>query len=138
MTEMVAIIWLIAWLREWSLCLLRTPQREAATVTQLLSAPTTANGQKDAEIVVSLHSIMPGATLPVQKHPYARYGYILSGNLRVTNMETGHVGTYKPGDFVTESVGQWHMGANIATEPVKLLVIDIVDKGQTNTILQIS
>jgi hypothetical protein len=32
-----------------------------------------------------------------------------------------------------EAVGQWHTGANIAEEPLKLLVIDIVEQGQTNT-----
>jgi hypothetical protein len=55
----------------------------------------------------------------------------------VTNMETGQVGTYKPGDFFPVSVRQWHMGANIGAEPLKLLVIDIVEKDQTNTTLQI-
>jgi hypothetical protein len=28
------------------------------------------------------------------------------------------------------------MGANIGGEPLKLLVIDIVEKGQTNTVVQ--
>jgi hypothetical protein len=32
-------------------------------------------------------------------------------------------------------VEQWHTGANIGSEPVKLLVIDIAEKGQTNTVL---
>jgi hypothetical protein len=49
----------------------------------------------------------------------------------------GQGSTYKPGEFFPESVGQWHMGANIGAEPLKLLVIDIVEKGQTNTTLQI-
>jgi hypothetical protein len=46
-------------------------------------------------------------------------------------------GTYRPGDFILEAVRQWHMGAIIGAEPLKLLVIDIVEKGQTNTVLQI-
>jgi quercetin dioxygenase-like cupin family protein len=74
--------------------------------------------------------------LPVHKHPYPRYGYVLSGELRVTNMETGQNDTYKPGDFVLESVGQWHMGANIGGKRLKLLVIDIVEKGQMNTVVR--
>ena len=92
--------------------------------------------QKDAQIVVSIYDVMPGATLPVHKHPYPRYGYVLAGNLRVTNKDTGQSDTYKPGDFIVESVGQWHMGANIGGEPLKLLVIDLVEKGQTATVLQ--
>ena len=54
----------------------------------------------------------------------------------MTNVETGRSDTYKPGDFILESVGQWHMGANIGSEPLRLLVINIVVKGQSNTALQ--
>ena len=34
-----------------------------------------------------------------------------------------------------EAAGQWHTGANIGEEPVKLLVIDIVEQGQPSTVL---
>lgn len=51
-------------------------------------------------------------------------------------METGQSDTYNPGDLIVESTGQWHVGANIGGEPVKLLVIDVVEKGKTNTVLQ--
>jgi hypothetical protein len=56
--------------------------------------------------------------------------------LRVINSETGRSNAYKAGDFILESVGQWHTGANIGDEPLKLLVINIVEKGQANTVLQ--
>jgi quercetin dioxygenase-like cupin family protein len=111
------------------------------TVTELLSTAVTSSGQpivlpqKDAQIIVSTYDVVPGASLPVHKHPHPRYAYVLSGNLRVTNVETGKKDIYKPGDFILESVEQWHTGANIGSEPVKLLVIDIVEKGQTNTVL---
>jgi len=121
---------------------LQAQEQKDVTVTQLLSSTVTSSGQpivlpqKDAQIVVSIYDVMPGATLPVHKHPYPRYGYVLSGNLRVTNMETGQSDSYKPGDFIVESVGQWHKGANIGGEPLKLLVIDLVESGQTATVLQ--
>jgi len=121
---------------------LQAQEQKDVTVTQLLSSTVTSSGQpivlpqKDAQIVVSIYDVMPGATLPVHKHPYPRYGYVLSGNLRVTNMETGQSDSYKPGDFIVESVGQWHKGANIGGEPLKLLVIDLVENGQTATVLQ--
>ena len=117
-------------------------EQKDVAVTQILSTTVTSSGQpivlpqKDAQIVVSTYEVIPGATLPVHKHPYPRYAYVLSGNLRVTNRETGHSDTYKPGDFILEAVGQWHTGANIGDEPLKLLVIDMVEKGQTNTVLQ--
>ena len=74
----------------------------------------------------------PGAKLPEHKHNYPRYGYLLSGELRITNIETGKSATYKPGDFIIESLGQWHKAENAGTEPIKLLVIDQVAKGQNN------
>jgi quercetin dioxygenase-like cupin family protein len=121
---------------------LQAQERKDVTVTELLSATVTSSGQpivlpqKAAQIVVSIYDVAPAARLPAHKHPYPRYGYVLSGELRVTNMETGQNDTYKQGDFVLESVGQWHTGANIGGKPLKLLVIDIVEKGQTNTVVR--
>ena len=120
---------------------LQAQEITGVTVTQLLSTTVTASGQpivlphKNAQIVASIFVVAPGAALPVHKHPYPRYAYVLSGNLRVTNKDTGQSDTYKTGDFIVEAVGQWHAGANIGEEPVKLLVIDIVEQGQTNTVL---
>jgi quercetin dioxygenase-like cupin family protein len=121
---------------------LQAQERKAVAVTELLSTGVTSSGQpivlpqKDPQIVVSIYDVAPNARLPVHKHPYPRYGYVLSGELQVTNMETGRSDTYKPGDFILESVGQWHTGANIGGKPLKLLVIDIVEKGQTNTVIR--
>jgi len=115
-------------------------ERNDVIVTQLLSATTTSSGQpirlprEDVQIVVSIYDIMPGATLEVHQHPHPRYAYVLAGNLRVTNLETGRSDTYNPGDFILEAVGQWHTGANIGSEPLKLLIVDIVQKGQNNTV----
>jgi len=118
---------------------LSAEERNDVTITQLLASAVTASGQpvvlprKDAQVVVSIYDVVPGATLPVHEHPYPRYAYVLSGSLRVDNKETGGSDTYKPGDFILEAVGQWQTGANVGGEPLKLLVIDIVEKGQTNT-----
>jgi quercetin dioxygenase-like cupin family protein len=117
-------------------------QQTDVTIKQLLSTTTTSGGQKivlpqkDAELVASIFEIPRGANLPEHEHPYPRYGYILSGSLRVTDTETGQSKTYRSGDFVLESVGRWHTGANAGGEPTRLLVIDIVEKGHTNTVLK--
>jgi quercetin dioxygenase-like cupin family protein len=143
MVKSMKVIWLVAGFFAPLISPLQAQERKDITVTQLLSSTVTSSGQpivlpqKGAQIVVSIYDMVPGATLPVHNHPYPRYGYVLSGNLRVTNTETGHVGTYRPGDFILEAVRQWHVGAIIGAEPLKLLVIDIVEKGQTNTVLQI-
>jgi quercetin dioxygenase-like cupin family protein len=111
-------------------------------VTPLAATTTTATGQpialpqKDAQVIVSMFDIPPGAALPVHQHPFPRYGYVLAGTLQVTRIETGEVQTYKTGDFIVEMIGQWHQGANPGPDAVKLLVIDQVEEGAQNTILR--
>ena len=111
-------------------------------VTPLTSTTQTAAGQpitlpqKNAQVVVSMFDIPPGASLPVHKHPFPRYGYVLAGTLQVTNIQTGKTQSYKPGDFIVEMIDTWHQGANLGAEPVKLLVIDQVEEGAQNTIIR--
>lgn len=111
-------------------------------VTPLASTTTTASGQpivlpqKDVQVLVSSYEIPAGATLPVHKHPFPRYAYVLAGNLKVTNTDTGKSTTYKAGDFIAEMIGQWHQAVNVGADPVKLLVIDQVEKGVANTVLR--
>lgn len=111
-------------------------------VTPLASKTQTASGQpivlpqKNVQVVVSEFEIPLGATLPVHKHPYARYAYVQAGTLEVTNIESGKSTVYKPGDFIVEMIDQWHKGANIGDEPVRLIVIDQVEAGTQNTILR--
>jgi quercetin dioxygenase-like cupin family protein len=114
----------------------------AIVVTPVLTTSVTASGQpiilpqKSPQVAVSIYDIAPGATLPQHKHPYPRYGYVLTGTLRVTNLDTGKSDTYGPGSFILEAIDQWHQGANIGSDPIKLLVIDQVEKDQNNVVLR--
>lgn len=111
-------------------------------VTPLASTGATAAGQpivlpaKDARVIASIFEIAPGATLPVHKHPFPRYAYVLAGQLRVTNVETGASTEYATGDFIVEMVDLWHQGSNTGSETVKLLVIDQVEGDSQHTILR--
>jgi quercetin dioxygenase-like cupin family protein len=117
-------------------------ESKSVVVTSILSTTVTIGGQpiilprKDTQILVSLYQIAPGVALPVHKHPFPRYGYVLTGTLQITDMETRKSSVYKSGDFIVETIGHWHQGVNIGTAPLRLLVIDQVEKGQSNTILQ--
>jgi len=127
-------------------CHAESPRVETATkpvvVRPVMSATTTSSGQpivlpqKDAQVIVSTYDIAPGAVLPVHKHPFPRYAFVQAGNLRVTNNDTGKSEDFKPGDFIIEAVGQWHFGTNTGKDAVKLLVIDMVEKGKANTVLR--
>ena len=111
-------------------------------VTPILSTTTTVSGQPivlpqgDVEVVTAMYEVQPGATLPAHKHPYPRYGYMLSGNLSVTNLETGRTIDFRPGDVIVEATDQWHTARSTGSEPVKLLVIDLVEQDQGNVVLR--
>jgi quercetin dioxygenase-like cupin family protein len=124
-----------------ALMLLTSPLRAAqpdAVVTPIFSSSMTANGrplvfpQNQPQVRASIHEIPSGATLPEHRHFHLRYGYVLSGKLRVTYTEVGADHLYEPGDFIIEAIGQWHKAAPVGDEPVKLLVIDQAEKGENN------
>ena len=92
--------------------------------------------QKNVEVTASIYDIAPGATLPVHKHPFARYAYVLAGTLQVTNVDTGKSDVFKAGDFIVEMIDQWHRGSNIGADPVKLVVIDQIEAGAEATVLK--
>jgi quercetin dioxygenase-like cupin family protein len=122
-----------------ALIVLASPLKAAEViVTPVVTSSVTSSGQpivlpqKNVEVVVSTYSIPPGAKLPVHKHAYPRYGYVLSGTLNIVNMDTGKNEVFKAGDFIFESIGQWHKADNSGSEPVKLLVIDQIDKTAEN------
>lgn len=109
---------------------------------RIFSATTTNSGQpivlpqRSIEVVVWTYDIPAGSKLPVHKHPFQRYAYVLAGTLQVTDVANARTWTYKPGDFIVEMVDGWHYGTNNGKEPVRLLVIDQVEKGQANTIVR--
>jgi quercetin dioxygenase-like cupin family protein len=111
-------------------------------VVPMLNAKVTSTGQPivlprgHVRVITSTYEIAPGAKLPEHKHIYPRYGYLMSGQLRVTNVETGTSTIFNPGDFIIESLGQWHTAESIGTDPIRLLVIDQVPKGQDNVVLR--
>jgi len=117
-------------------------ENKAVAATLILRTDRTIAGQpiivprKDVEVIASIYEIAPGATLPIHQHRDQRYGYVLSGEITVINTESGKESIFTAGDFIVESRGIWHKGANNGTEPVKLLVIDQVEKGSENVLHQ--
>ncbi len=111
-------------------------------VTPIRSTTVTSTGrpitlpQKDVEVAASIYEIAPGVSLPVHKHPFPRYAYVLAGTLTVTNVDTGQSDTFKTGDFIVEMIDEWHFGSNAGIDPVKLLVIDQIEAGAAATILK--
>jgi len=104
------------------------------SVQPIARTSTTITGEKIAvppnpDVVTSIATFPPGAELPVHKHPYPHYVYVLEGNLTVFNVDTGKSFVAKQGDFVVETNANWHYGKNEGAVPVKLLVIDQLPAG---------
>ena len=103
-------------------------------VTPLSRTSTTITGEKidvpsSPEVVSSIATFPPGAELPIPKHPWPHYVYVLEGNLTVFNVDTGKSFVAKQGQFIVETNANWHYGKNEGTVPVKLLVIDQLPAG---------
>ena len=128
-----------------ALLVLATPlsaKADSVTVSPLLTTSVTASGQPivlpqgNVQLITSIYEIPPGAKLPEHEHNSQRYGYLLAGQLRITNTETGKSQEYKAGDFIVESRGQWHKAENIGAEPIKLLVIDQIKPGESTVVMR--
>jgi len=111
----------------------------AATVTKVASTSRTADGkpirfpQGDAEATAFVYVIPAGAKLPVHKHPYPRFAYVMEGEIRVT-LDGGKTYDYRAGDFIAEVIDTWHSGETVGSATVKLFVLDATPPGQANVV----
>jgi quercetin dioxygenase-like cupin family protein len=118
------------------------PAAAPISVTELVSTTTTNTGQPltvtaNPKLTFSKYTIAPGAALPVHKHPFARYAYVLAGEIDVTLPDRNKTFHYKTGDTIVEAIDEWHFGANHGTVPTELLVIDqIPQDAKNNTVLK--
>jgi quercetin dioxygenase-like cupin family protein len=90
--------------------------------------------KRDPVLIVSTYDIAPGSRLARHEHPFSRYAYVLQGDLTV-EFDGGKQMRYRAGDVIVEAVGTWHFGINTGAQPVRLLVIDLVEAGQPATVL---
>jgi quercetin dioxygenase-like cupin family protein len=115
---------------------------DAAKVTSkpIFSSTTTVTGQpltvpEHPKVTAVFATFPPGAALPVHKHPYPHYVYVLEGTLSVTNEETGRSFDVRQGEFFAEMQDTWHYGKNNGKVPVKLLVIDQLPPGVSSNVI---
>jgi quercetin dioxygenase-like cupin family protein len=90
--------------------------------------------KRNPELIVSTFEIAPAARLARHEHPFSRYAYVLQGDLAV-QFDDGTQKRYHAGEVIVEAVGTWHFGINTGTQPVRLLVIDLVEAGKPATVL---
>lgn len=114
---------------------------KAAAGPQLKSAvyATTMSGEPihlpgAPEVRSLIYKAEPKINFPMHKHPFPRMLYILSGAMDIIDGETHRIYKINEGEAFIESVDRWHYGENNSTEPVKMLVIDLVPPGTGNNI----
>ena len=109
-------------------------------VTPVTRTNTTITGQHfvvpaKPDVIVATAVFAPGARLPVHKHLYPHYVYVLDGTLTIVNVETGKITQMKQGAFFVEMIDTWHYGENKQTTPLKLLAIDQVPPGTKSNVV---
>src|SRR3546814_13128359 len=90
--------------------------------TRTIADQPIALPQGSAEVIATIYEIAPGAVLPAHKHDYPRYAYVLAGTLTVTNLDSGKAITFKPGDFIVESLNSWHKRSEEHTSELQSLM----------------
>lgn len=115
---------------------------EMVRVEQILRAGTTTSGAPihipdgPLELVVAKYEIAPRSSLPIHLHHYPRYGYVISGELLVTNVVAKKSKVFGTGSVIVEDVDTWHEAHNLQDRPVELLVVDLVKPGSTNVVVK--
>ena len=126
----------------WVAPLPAQPSASVAEPTKMVTTPIlrtrlTSSNQPlklprgDAELVAVTVDIPAGGATSVHQHPWSRFAYVEKGRIRVINHDTGEARDIRPGEVLSEAVGQWHEGRAI-DGPVRLIVFDIVPPGVTN------
>ena len=59
---------------------------------------------------------------------------MLSGRVRVTNLDTGQAAELKAGDMTIDPIDQWHRAEALGDEPVRLIAIDQAPPGAATTV----
>ena len=113
-----------------------------AVITPIIRTAQTISGQPlklppaPAEMIAVSVDIPAGAALAIHQHPWSRFFYVERGTLRVINHDTGASQEFTAGQVQAEAVGEWHEGRAVGNGPVRVIVIDLVPPGATNTIIK--
>jgi quercetin dioxygenase-like cupin family protein len=108
--------------------------RTLATVDATLSGQPIDPPAGPLRVTVGETTLPAGGRLAPHKHPYPRVVNVLSGRLKVTNLDTGQVREVKAGDWMVDAVEQWHEASVVGDEAVRILTIDQAPPGAAVTI----
>lgn len=113
-----------------------TPTAPPVTIDATLSGQPIRAPAGDLRVTISQVQLPVGGRLPAHKHPYPRVAHVVSGRLKVVNLDTGQVREAKAGDWMVDAVDQWHEAVVLGDEPVRLMTIDQAPPGTTVTVVR--
>ncbi|AJR05424.1 hypothetical protein H744_1c0399 [Photobacterium gaetbulicola Gung47] len=112
----------------------------AASSHDLVKTTTSWDGQplpsvqfNQPEITIKEITIEPGEKLPWHQHPVINTGILLTGQLTVHTQDKKI--TISAGDPLVEVMNTSHYGENTGSEPARVIVFYLAEKGSKLTVL---
>ena len=106
--------------------------REAA-----IGAPTATPASPPPEgmrIAMRRETLPPGGKLAEHRQEGERYVYVLSGQLKVSNLVTGDEQVVAAGKMAAEQPGDWYAAEAVGTEDAAFYLIDRAPAGASPTV----
>jgi quercetin dioxygenase-like cupin family protein len=120
--------------------LLQSPSPRGLVVEPVINVSTTVLGQAieytktdSPEVVSVLQVFQPGGETGWHYHVHSSHIYVVEGTLQLEMLD-GKKLEFKQGQAYMESVNTWHIGRNVGTGTLKLLVVSFLEKGKSNNV----
>lgn len=87
-------------------------------------APGRAAPSSEVRIAMQRQTLAPGGKLGEHRPSGERYLYVISGQLKVSNLITGEEQLVGAGKMAAEQPGDWHVAEAVGAEPATFYLID--------------
>ena len=76
------------------------------------------------QVIMSQKRLAAGEVLEEHRQPFVRHLFVVTGQLKVSNLVTGQEQLVSAGDVAIEAAGDWHIAKAVGEGPVELFIID--------------
>ena len=96
----------------------------AALAAPLATLTSAAPAAQPVRVAMRQETLPPGGKLAEHRSEGERYLYVVSGQLKVSNLVTGDEEIVDAGRMAAERPGDWHVAEAIGREPATFYMID--------------
>lgn len=110
---------------------------QAAPREPVVSAPSAPMGAQSGEgvrIAMRQQTLAPGAKLDEHRQEGERYVFVVSGQLKVSNLVTGDEQVVEGGKMAAEQPGDWYVAEVIGNAPATFYLIDRAPAADSPTV----